>query len=255
MSVSFYDFLAAKQAQNRFVKSDEMTFFLSNRVVLAPFESMNKFLKASDPFQIVRANILIRGLLNKKMIEKLYHEKNRKKKNDSSLSLEEFMALGMSDLPYLHYQNEKIYIPSFSSTLNRIYSRDFTKLGKEPYENLFSTFEPLLIDAFDYYGNALYDSYFTKLVKISEQGNVITCFDYDADALYFINDQGRLDAKLALFDKYLEKVNKTHMITRLLNVSDAYFNRDKEGLITALLENGFVSLRFISEYCKKEGSR
>lgn len=252
MSVHFYDFLALKQRETHFFKSDEMSFFLANRVVLAPFENMNRFLKASDPFQIVRANILIRGLLNKKTIEKLYHEKTKKRGGYTSLTLEKFMEMGMSDLPYFYYQGDKIYLPFFSLAINRIYSRDFAKLSKEPYVNLFSTFEPLLIDPFDYYGNAIYDSYFTKLVKIAEREKTIVCFDYDADALYFIDDQGRLDAKLALFDKYLEKVNKTHMIKRLQNVSNVYFVGDREELITALLENGFISLRFISEFQKKE---
>ncbi len=252
MSASLYDFLSSKQAQNRFLKSDEMAFFLSNRVVLTSLETMGRFLKTSDPFDIVRANIIIRGLLNKKTIEKLYAEKSKKKNVGGSLSLDDFMDMGMSDLPYMAYEGEKIFIPSFPLSINRIYSHDFVKLSKEPYKGLLSTYEPLLIDTFDYYGNKIYDSYFTKLVKIKEEGKVSAFFDYDADTLYFINDQGRLDAKLALFDKYLEKSVKTHMIKRLQNVADAFFYGDKNSLISALFENGFISMQLVSDFRKKE---
>ena len=255
MSISFYDFLSSKQAQNRFFKSDEMAFFLSNRVILTSLETMGRFLKASDPFDITRANIIIRGLLNKKIIEKLYAEKSKKKNVDDSLSLKEFMDMGMSDLPYFTYEEEKIFIPSFPLSINRIYSHDFMKLSKEPYKELLRVYEPLLIDTFAYYGNKIYDSYFTKLVKVKEEGKVCAFYDYDADTLYFINDQGRLDAKLALFDKYLEKAVKTHMIKRLQNVADAYFYSDKNGLINALFENGFISMRFVSDFRKKEEKR
>lgn len=255
MSVSLYDFLSSKQAQNRFLKSDEMAFFLSNRVVLTSLETMGRFLKASDPFDIVRANIIIRGLLNKKTIEKLYAEKSKKKNVGGSLPLDEFMNMGMSDLPYMTYEGEKIFIPSFPLSINRIYSHDFAKFSKEPYKGLLSTYEPLLIDTFDYYGNKIYDSYFTKLVKVKEEGKVSAFFDYDADTLYFINDQGRLDAKLALFDKYLEKSVKTHMVKRLQSVADSYFYDDKNGLISALFENGFISMQLVSDFRKKEEKR
>ncbi len=252
MSVSFYEFLGSKQKETTFLQSDEMRFFIENRVLLTGIEGYSRYLKASDPFLIVRANILIRGLLNKKTIEKLYYEKSRKKNKDDYLPLEEFMSLGMSELPYMVYEDERIYIPSFPVSINKIYGHDFSKLGKQPYKQLLSTYEPLLIDTFDYYGYKIYDSYFTKLVKIKEENGVAAFFDYDADTLYFINDQGRVDAKLALFDKYLEKVVKTHLSKRLEKVVDAYFYEDKEALISSLLDNGFISLRFLSEYRKKE---
>ncbi len=255
MSVSLYSYLSANQRPNSFFKSDEMHFFLSNRVLLTGIEGYERYLKAFDPFLIVRANIIIRGLLNKKSIEKLYNEKSKRKNKDDYLPLDEFMSMGMSDLPYLAYEGERIYIPSFPVSINKIYSEDFTKLGKQPYKQLLSTYEPLLIDAFDYYGYSVYDSYFTKFVKIGESGGVAAFCDYDADALYFINDQGRLDGTIALFDKYLEKVSKTHMSKRLEKVVDAYFHGDKEQLIASLLDNDFISLRLISEYRKKESGR
>lgn len=253
MKVSFYDFLSTHQASNRFLKSDEMAFFLGNRVLLTPLETMIPFLKASDSFSITRANILIRGLLNKKTIERLFSDQKKKKEKGNYVPFNDYMEMGTSDLPYLTYKEEKIFIPFFPLSLNHLYSADYEKLDHAPYKSLLSNFESLCIDAFDYYGSALFDSYFTKLVKIKEVGKVSAFFDYDAETFYFINDEGRLDAKLALFDKYLEKPVRSHIAKRLVSVADAYFYEDKNALIDVLFKNGFISLRLICEYRKKEG--
>ena len=250
MKCSFYDFLASKQKTNAFFNSDQMDFYLTNRYLLTPYENLRIFLDSNEPFQIIRANILLRSLLNKKAIEKLYF--NKKKKNeDATLSVNEYMEMGMSELPYLIYNQEKIYIPLFTNLLNKIYTQDFSKLNKKPYNNLLNNFEPFIIDCFDYYGEALYDSYFTKLVKIMSFCGNSAFFDYDADTLYFINKGGRIDAKIALFDKYLEKINKSHMVNRLNNVAKSYYYGDKEELINSLVDNQFISAELINKYKKK----
>ena len=61
------------------------------------------------------------------------------------------------------------------------------------------------------------------------------------NTLYFINDQGRLDAKVVLFDKYIKKPKFTHMLERVAPVVEAYFNNDRNGLINALLDNNLIS--------------
>lgn len=255
MGESLYRFLAKKQKKTAFDKGEEMSFFLDNRVILASIESYLPFLKAADPFSITRANIIIRGLLNKKIIEKLYNEKSKRRNGGDYLPLNDYMEMGMSDLPYLNYEGEKIFIPSFPLSINRIYSNDFAKLGKQPYAALLSKYEPLLIDPFDYFGYNIYDSYFTKLVKIAERGKIASFYDFDANRLYFVNDEGRLDVELCLFDKYLEKTVRTHLTKRLTLVSNAYFDGDKSALIASLLDNGFVSMRLLAEYAKKDSRK
>jgi hypothetical protein len=60
------------------------------------------------------------------------------------------------------------------------------------------------IDPFDYYGPALYNSYFTRLGRSPQEPEHGAAFyDFDAEAVYFVNLQGRLDAKLCLFDRSL----------------------------------------------------
>ena len=64
---------------------------------------------------------------------------------------------------------------------------------------------------------------------------------YDTNTIYFINEQGRLDASIVLFDRYIRHPNYSHMLERIKPVVDAYFDFDREGVINALYDNGFIS--------------
>lgn len=44
-----------------------------------------------------------------------------------------------------------------------------------------------------------------------------------------------------LFDRFIRHPNYSHMLERIYPVVDAYFNFDREALIRALNENGFIS--------------
>lgn len=230
-----------------------MAFFLAHKGILALHQPFERFLKGEDPFMVVRANIILRSLMNKKTIEKLYREKIENK-GEGLLKMKDFMKQGMSDLPYLLFGGEKIYVPLFPSSLNLIYSQGFEKLLVPPYKSLLAEFDALMVDPFDYYGSAIFDSYFTKLVPIRREGKLLAAYDFDAEALYIIDDEGRLDARLSLFDKYLPHPEKTHMIKRLLALSEAYFHGDKEDLLGSLLSNGFMSLRLSSLLSEEEES-
>ncbi len=110
-----------------------------------------------------------------------------------------------------------------------------------PYKKLLKDYEAALIDPFDYYGAALYDSYFTKLVILRKTKNSMAAYDYDAECIYFINEEGRLDAKIALFDKGLTKPLKNHMIPRIQKVVDAYYENDRDKMLNVLLKEKLIS--------------
>jgi hypothetical protein len=250
--MNLYEILYKNQKASHFKESDEMAFFLANKGLLSGYEGegLEKLSLGNNPFDIVRANIVIRALLNKKTIERLYKEKVKPAKKealDSSLSIDEYMAMGLAELPFLTFKGQKIYVPVFPSSINLIYGGRFEKLLVSPYKNLMEKYEPLLIDPFDYYGDALFDSYFTKLVAIKRSGNCLAAYDFDADSLYIINEQGRLDARFALFDKYLTNPTKTHMVKRLTALANAYFMGSRQDVINVLLSSGFLSERLASK--------
>ena len=66
-------------------------------------------------------------------------------------------------------------------------------------------------------------------------------FHYDTNTIYFVNEEGRLDASVVLFDRYIRHPNYAHMLERIKPVVDAYFAFDREAFIKALHDHGFLS--------------
>lgn len=197
-----------------------------------------------DEFMLIRANIILRSLLNKKKIEEAviyaYQQSsfNSKEAND-------YIKEKMINLPYLLEGNNKIYVPIFSRSINLIYSTNFGKLLKNPYSRLIDHYATSVIDLFDTYNFSLYNSLFSKLVPLYQDEKVLICYHYDFKTVYVINNEGRLDVKIALFDRYLKKPNYAHILERLKDVIDAYLASNREKFYNALIENGFISKRLI----------
>jgi len=248
--MSLYHELALHQRKTYFLQSDEALFYRANVGVLSDLNSFARFLKVGDPFDVVRANILIRAVMNKRLIERAYHDKLEV--GEAGLSLSDFMESRLSELPYLSLGEQKIFVPIFPSSINALYSADWAKLLTLPYSSILKEYEALTVDPFDYYGAALYDSSFTKFVLIAKNGLEAAYYDYDAERLYFIDKQGRLDATIALFDEYLAFPQKTHMIQRLKPVAEAYFAFDEEKMLNALVDNRLISGRLIHKATHKD---
>ena len=145
------------------------------------------------------------------------------------------------DQPYYDAKGVKVYIPFFSVALNQIYTNEPEKLLSLPYSELEHDFEDACIDPFDTYGAELFNSYFTSLVKIASSKHATAFFYYDTNTVYIINDQGRLDCKFVLFDRYMKKPSYTHMMERILPFVEAYFNNDRKATVDALLEQKLIS--------------
>ena len=240
-----FDYIASKAKRRKgFEKSEEFHFFLEYRHLLTRFPRFVNFYELdTDTFEIMRANIILYSYLNKvKMEEEVrnlssYIDTN--KKNHANF-VKAFYEI-ISELPYYQEDKEKVYIPFFTRSLNQIYLKDPEKLLTYPYNGLKENFKDTVIDPFDAYGNELYNSHFSRLVKVRGEDKEIAFFHYDTNTIYFVNDQGRLDASIVLFDRYIRHPNYSHMLTRIKPVVDAYFDFDREALITALHQNGFIS--------------
>jgi len=253
--MNLFQTLQKKQKTTSFAHSDEMEFYLQNRVLLNDVSLYSPFLKAQDSFDIIRANIIIRALMNKEIIEKSYRNKIKaeKKSNDLATNLDEFMKSAVSDLPFFKAQNgDRIYVPIFTYNLNKIYSGEYEKLSKVPYLTLLKNFDAATIDPFDYYGPSLFNSYFTKLVLIKEEAEGEAFYDFDAESIYFVNSQGRLDAKLCLFDRSLHHPSHNHMLKRISPVVDAYYKSDRESMLRILVDNKLISSKEIYKISNDE---
>lgn len=253
--MDFFQTLEKEQCPTPFQREEEMKFFLRYSGVLTDFPAYKRFANASKPFDIIRANIIIRALHNKYMIEKEFSKalKAERENNEDPLAKAiERTEAAIKNLPYCQEGNHRIYVPIFPRSLNSIYDGQFPKLLEGNYKQILETFEPLCVDPFDIYGNGLYNSYFTKLVLVAENDKLKAFYDYDAFRIYIVNEQGRLENEICLFDRGIHRRNTSHMTERIKPVIEAYFNFDKEAMIKALVDNKLISSSLLYKIISKE---
>ena len=240
--MTLYEILQTKQKYRRpFSSGDDFRYFIERRHLLGIFKRFEELYDSEEnEFDIMRANILLQGLENKELFEK--EIVNIKSHGDLEHgAFVHTLRERTIDQPYLEVDTTRIYIPFFPRAINEIYTNEPEKLLNPPYNSLIDTYQNAMIDPFDTYGYELFNSYFSSLLKIASSKHVAAFFHYDTNTLYFINDQGRLDAKIVLFDKYMRKPAFTHMMERIAPVAEAYFNNDRTGLINALFDNKLIS--------------
>ncbi len=239
--------LLNKKAKKRpsFEKTEEFKFFIDHRYILEKYPKFS-FLYDSDDneFNIMRANIVLRGLLNKEIIEDEIDNINSHMQSGVKVDHAKFVSTLREvtiDLPYLVDDKIRIYIPFFPRPLNYTYLKEPEKLLEYPYNELKSSFLETIIDPFDTYGTNLYNSLFTRLVNIGTNGKEVAFFHYDMNTIYIVNSQGRLDNKIVLFDKHIKHPSYSHMLERLTPVVKAYFSNCRAKFITELYANEFIS--------------
>lgn len=246
------DLFAQMEKQQRrtpFEESTEHRFFLEHSGILADIPYFSKFSRADVPFDIIRANIIIRALQNKAAIENAFIKLYKSSQKDSSEEAVERIVLATAKasekLPYYQLNDRRIFVPILPKSLNEIYDGDYYKLIEKPYNKLLRKYEAVVVDPFDTYGPELYNSYFTKLIRIGSSGGRVAFYDYDSYSAYVINEEGRLEVKMSFFDKYLKKKNVNHMMERVGPAIDAFFQSDKEKFLEILVEKELISSRFI----------
>ena len=241
----------ARKAKRRtaFEKSEEYHFFLENRHLLTKIPRFTHLYEAAgEPFNVMRANVVLYACLNKAMMEEeaanLKDYINTNSKTNHANFVKSYHEI-ISEEPYYQEGNKKIFIPFFTRSLNQIYFDEPEKLLTSPYAGLKDKYQDTVIDPFDTYGSELYNSHFSRLVKIRDDDKEAAFFHYDTNTIYFVNEQGRLDATIVLFDRYIRHPNYSHMLERIKPVVDAYFDFEREELIKSLYENGFISAHLL----------
>ncbi len=239
-----YENLAKYQKGINYKKSEDYYFYMANRHLFSNIEMYRFLLDAHNEFDVIRANVVIRSLQNKEKIEKaiLYAYKKSDMKTEE---VADFIHEQMVGLPYILDGTNKIYVPIFSRAINVFYYSQFAKLLTEPYSKLLDKYTSSCIDLFELYSFSLYDSLFTKFITIYRDKKIMVVYHFDFRSLYFINDQGRLDAKIALFDRYLKKRDTSKIIERLKPVVEAYLDNNREDLYKALIDNRLISEKLI----------
>ena len=244
-----FDYIASNaKGRKNFEQSEEFRFFLDNRHFLTKLPKFVHFYDLdNDPFDVMRANIILQAYINKNKMEQEVHNLSKyiepSKKNHANF-VKSFHEI-ISEQPYYLDGKDKIFIPFFTRSLNQIYDEEPEKLLTYPYNGLTENFKDTVIDPFDTYGSDIYNSHFSRLVKIKKVDKETAFFLYDTNTIYFVNEQGRLDASVVLFDRYLRNPVYSHMLERIKPVVDAYFDFDREAFLTAMYSNGFMSVHLL----------
>ncbi|MFA5421562.1 MAG: hypothetical protein WC344_02035 [Bacilli bacterium] len=248
--MNLYEILETNQRFQSFVDSEENRFFLKNRLMLERFPQYHHLALASTDFEIIRANIIIRALKNKKAIEQAVriavdNDDVIKREKDPAF-FRKFIREKIVDLPFATDDKIRLYVPIFNRVINQIYSEEFEKLLVPPYDKLVDEFETLVTDPFEIYHFNLFDSLFTQFVKVYSNEDIMAVFHYDYQAIYFIDRQGRLDNKIALFDRGIRHPDYHHLLERIRPVIAAYAASDKELMLQTLVDKKLVSEKLIS---------
>ena len=81
------------------------------------------------------------------------------------------------------------------------------------------------------------------MIKIDEDKTSAAFYHKEFETIYIINNQGRLDISIRLFDKYLTTKNKDLLFERLQEVVSCFYKGDRETFIKSLFLNKFISLK------------
>lgn len=237
-----------KSVEYKFVKDNSLKY----KTVLNFYN-----IKKNSRYALILNSIILRALVNKTIIEQetsKYLSLSIKEKNYIDklyISTKIQQCIKDNNLPYMFIEDKFIYVPIFSYPVNNIYSLEQYKLFDRPNDDLLTKYKPFLIDLFEQYNFTLFDSSFTRLIKICEKNDCAAFYHEEFKTVFFINSQGRLDYELCLFDKRLENLNFSNIKDRLLEVCEAYFSNNKNIFINALVSNKLISDKVIKIYNKK----
>lgn len=226
--------------------TEEYKFFAKNSQLLHKYLSFYKLRSFDDiSFKIIQANIIIKAIMNKKLIEE-----NINSIDIDNINNEVKEILDNNLAPYFELEGSKIYIPIYSRGLNYIYVDEPVKLLSYPYVELKD--EPIsnCIDLFDEYNIRLYDSDFSNLIKIGTDKTSAAFYHIEFETIYIINNQGRLDVAIRLFDNGLKEHNYDDLEERLIDVVNNFYSNERKNFIKSLYMNKFISLKCYKKLSK-----
>ena len=255
-----YKILSKRKKKIKLSSSDQYRFYVENS---PKFSSVLSYYHLStgetNPFKIIQANIIIKALMNKELIESnlerisLDATQNTEVREDEFIKKSVWKLLEEENAPYFSLEKSRIYVPIFSHSLNIIYNEECGKLLEFPYDNLVKNPKSSCVDLFDTYNFKLYDSPFTSLILIKEDKTSSAFYDPDFEMVYIINNQGRLDLEISLYDKYLKHVEKHHTLSKIQELMEKFYDNDYHGFVNSLYKNKFISKKTFN-YIKNKKS-
>ena len=243
-----YKYLAKHKKKVNIHATDEYRFYIKHAATYARTLSLYKYgIAETQPFKIISANIIIKAMLNKDLIESKLSEfeleatQHLEYSKDLYIKNKVWELLEENNAPYFQVEKSRVYIPIFSRTLNLIYNEECSKILGFPYNNLMERPKTSCIDLFDVYNIDLFASPFTSLILIKKDKTSAAFYHADFETIYIINNQGRLDCEIPLYDRSVKNLDQHRIISKIQEVVDAYYSNDLFKFVKSLYDNHFIS--------------
>ena len=243
-----YRYLAKYKKKVNIHTSEDYRFYVKYAPLYASILSFYKFgITETNPFRIICSNIIIKAMLNKDLIEDNLDEfallatQHYEVSKDEYIKQKVWNLLEENNNPYFSMGKSRIYVPIFSRSLNLIYNEECSKILEYPYNNLIEKPKTSCVDLFDTYNTALFESPFTSLILIKKDKTSSAFYHADFETIYIINDQGRLDLEIPLYDRYIKNPDQHRIITKIQDVVDAFYSNDLNKFVKSLYDNHFIS--------------
>ncbi len=224
--MKIYDLLINNRRLHLLSNSREHQYYLENEGKLSLTPDFLPFIKASDEFNLVQANIIIESILKYEEIIAFFENQDKK---EEAFTVE----------PLFIFNDVPIFCPLFSVSNNLLLANN---------QDIKLNLNHDIIDLFETYNFALYESKLTSLVKVGEDLHTRAYYHYDFHTIYIVNDQGRLDIRISLFDKHIKSPDYRNVIERIKPVIKAYYENDQIGFINALVYEKLISHKLFNKY-------
>jgi hypothetical protein len=245
----------AWKEKSRFLKSKDGQYFLNQKRRLLRYQAFSDLFYSSTIFSMLQAVIILKGLQQKAQIDEYLNIQALRSiqahgRIKHHLIRERFLKDFQFSFHFLDNQ-QRMILPFFNRALNFIYQYEPDRLYDYPYSRLNEDFSTSIVDTFEYYSWSLFSSGFVNLIPLQVGDKSAQAFyQSDARVVLIINQQGRLDATISLFDRDIQRPNLLNISKRLIPGLTAYFQHDRQGFIQGLLQEDFLSEKYAKAMLK-----
>jgi hypothetical protein len=240
----------------RYLKSKDGIFFTQQKHRLLKYPSFSHLFSGTTVFSMVKAVIILRGLIQKNNIETyLNKQANLSMKEHGRIKhhwiREQYLQNSKMTFQFHDETNQTIILPFFNRALNYIYHQEPDKLLDYPYNQLEVDFTASVIDGFEQFNWQLFSSNFTSLITLTQQDRSAKAyFEPYSKTILIVNHQGRLDVSISIFDRQLQKPNLSNLANRIDRALKGYFLVNREQFIKDCETEGLLSPGYASKMLK-----
>lgn len=249
-------FLQTWRESRRFLKSKDGIFFTQQKHRLLKYPSFSHLFSSTSVFSMVKAVIILKGLIQKDTIENYLNKQAQQSIKEHGrikhhVIREQFLKDLSPNYLFKDASQQMIILPFFNRALNYIYHQEPDKLLDYPYNQLEADFSASVIDGFEQFNWQLFSSNFTSLVTLTQQDRSAKAyFEPQSRTILIINQQGRLDVSISIFDRQLQKPNFRDLDTRINRALQGYFLNSREQFIRQCEAEGLLSSSYASKMLK-----